>query len=313
MKPALRILVLLLLAAQVAPAVDKVVILKRDFVEKYKGRATIDAQFIVDHPHPKPNAPASDGDLHVAGRAQKDVGLPMVAEVVNAGLPAQKRIVGLIHADQGQNSLKPVSGAWRFWFEHPAGQQTQFQPVPVPKNTNPDHSFEIHPVTCYSGECVFASFQDIKGFTPYDADTAFPYYNNLPLTLQATKTAVTLTSHQSHYNYAQFFIRLMGTPVKLQDPPVAGKDGKKHWGYFVLADVENKDGDVLARSIRMIFVAGTPPADAVAQASNGDEFHVLGIPRLNLDAVSSWIKVSKTARATRKLPYEMIIVAVLAK
>ena len=250
MRSALRILVLLPLAAGWALAADKAVILKRAFVEKYKDRATIDAQFIVDHPHPRPNDPASDGDLHVAGRAQKDVGLPMVAEVVNAGLPAQKHIVDLIHADKGKNAQQPVSGAWRFWFEHPASQQTQFQHVPVPQNTNPAHSFEIHPITCYGDECVFSSFQDIQGFKPYDADTAFPYYNNLPLTLQATKTAVTLVSHQSHYNYTQFHVRLLGDPVKLHDK-ITGKDGKVHWGYYVLADVERSEERRVGKECRL--------------------------------------------------------------
>jgi len=33
------------------------VTLKKAFIEKYKNRATIDASFIVDHAHPRPNPP----------------------------------------------------------------------------------------------------------------------------------------------------------------------------------------------------------------------------------------------------------------
>ena len=106
------------------------VTLKRAFVEKYKNRATIDASFIVDHAHPHPNPPQKDGDMHVAGRAQKDVGLPMVAEVMNAAAQGQNSAVKDIHADEGVNKTITVSGVWLFWFEHPsAAPQVQFDPV----------------------------------------------------------------------------------------------------------------------------------------------------------------------------------------
>ena len=54
-------------------------VLKRSWIEKFKDRATIEANFTVDHAHAKPNAPAKDGDIHVAGRAPKEIGLPMAA------------------------------------------------------------------------------------------------------------------------------------------------------------------------------------------------------------------------------------------
>ena len=48
--------------------------LKNDFIEQYKDRATIEATYTVDKAHAKPNAPAKDGDMHVAGRAP-EIGL----------------------------------------------------------------------------------------------------------------------------------------------------------------------------------------------------------------------------------------------
>ena len=39
--------------------------------------------------------------------------------------------------------------------------------------------------------------------------------------------------------------------------------------------------------------------------------HVIGIPRINLNAVSTFIAVNGGQKLTRKLPYEMIIVAVV--
>src|ERR1035437_4209351 len=160
---------LLLLALPLATQ-NNTVVLKRAFVEQYKDRATIDASFFVDHAHKHPNAPSADGDMHVAGRAQKEVGLPMVAEVMNAAQKGQAAAVAEIHAVEGKNSAVPLTGAWRFWFEHPAKTQVQFDTVPVPGNTNPDHSFEIHPIAKFDTNSVVGSFQNVPGFTPYDAE-----------------------------------------------------------------------------------------------------------------------------------------------
>jgi hypothetical protein len=57
--------------------------LKNDFIEQYKDKATISVSFVVDKAHKRPNPPKKDGDLHAAGRAD-EVGLPMVAEIMNA-------------------------------------------------------------------------------------------------------------------------------------------------------------------------------------------------------------------------------------
>jgi hypothetical protein len=66
----------------------------------------------------------------------------------------------------------------------------------------------------------------------------------------------------------------------------------------------------------MIFVPGTDPWKEVQKGfPEGDEMKVLGIPRFNLNAVSTFINAAgKTlagaAGVKRKLPYEMIVVAV---
>src|SRR5664279_2800380 len=109
-------------------------VLKRAWVEAFKDRATIDASFTIDHAHPHPNAPKDDGDMHVAGRAPTEVGLPMVAEMMNAAGALEKAAVDLIHKNEGNQKAFPISGAWRLWFEHPAPSQTQFDPVPPATN-----------------------------------------------------------------------------------------------------------------------------------------------------------------------------------
>jgi hypothetical protein len=53
---------------------------------------------------------------------------------------------------------------------------------------------------------------------------------------------------------------------------------------------------------------GPGPFKKVGQGGDGMEFDALGIPRLNLNAISTFIKAAGGAPAQRKLPYEMIVV-----
>ena len=292
---------LLLLALPLA-AQNNTVVLKRAFVEQYKDRATIDASFFVDHAHKQPNAPAADGDMHLAGRAQNEIGLPMVAEVMNAAQPGEAAAVTEIHSVEGNNTQLPITGVWRFWFEHPAKQQIQFANVPVPGNTDPPHSFEVHPITKFDKNDVTGAFQPVAGFQPYDAATAFGGYEKLKVTVSATSSAVSISASKAVYNYAEFEMTLAGSPKMLADG-----------GYAVLANVDGKADESIASNIRMIFVPGTPPLQQLLsrKLGDGDTMHVIGIPRINLNAISAFVNASGGQTLSRKLPYEMIIVAVV--
>jgi hypothetical protein len=298
----MRIPILILLISGVLSA--QTLILKRAWIENFKDRATIDATFFIDHAHKHPNAPAEDGDIHVAGRAPKEIGLPMVAEVMNAAGSLEKATVDLIHANEGKPTSAPITGAWRLWFEHPAASQKQFDPVPVASNTNPDHCFEIHPITKYAGQDIAGSLDFVKGFPAHDAKASFASYEKLSLTLQATASAVTLNAKKSGFNYAVFRMKLRATPKKLDDG-----------GLVVIADIfDDKDLETaIASKVRMIFVPGTGPWKLVGKdAGDGSEFDALGIPRLNLNAISTFLKAAGTTSSTRKLPYEMIVVGLKA-
>ena len=281
-------------------------ILKRTFIEQFKDSATIAATFPVDHAHKKPNQPADDGDMHVAGRAPKEIGLPMVAEIMNAADTDAKVVSAIktIHDNEGTSKTLSISGAWRVWFEHPPAQGSQVQgaTVPMAGNTNPDHCFEIHPVTKVNTNDLTATFHDVKGFPGKDTATAFGAYEKLKITLRATSTAVTMDSTKTGYNYVKFTLHTTGALTKL-------KDG----GFAVIADVLAEGGDedeALASDVRMIFVPGTPPWKKVMSGlAIGDEMEVLGIPRLNLNAISAAINSKGGIPAgPRKLPYEMIVV-----
>src|ERR1043166_3958971 len=124
------------------------IVLKNDFIEKYKDRATITARFTVvaaSKVHPA----SQDADIHIAGRSE-DIGLPVVAEIMNAkGSPAALKAV-----KAGENSGEPVPviGAWRIWAEHgDIDDQVQGAPV-TDADSNPPHVFQIHPVSQFDNK-----------------------------------------------------------------------------------------------------------------------------------------------------------------
>jgi hypothetical protein len=302
MRTSQRLLIILLAVAWLSHA--GTLILKRAWVDKFKDRATIDATFTIDHAHKTANPAVKDGDMHVSGRAAKEIGLPMVAEVMNAREADQKAAIDLIHAREGKNQPVAMTGAWRLWFEHPpsSGAQTQFAAVPVPANTNPDHCFEIHPVTSIDTIKVPGSLHHVEGFPAKEAKAAFASYEKLSVRVQANKTAVTLDSAKSGFNYVLFTMRIKGKVTKLLDG-----------GLAVIADVlaDDEDSDTaLAQDIRMVFVPDSPPHKKLAAGLDSDKLTVLGIPRVNLNAVGKFLGTSNTVGpVTRKLPYEIIVVA----
>jgi hypothetical protein len=283
-------------------------VLQQKFIAKYHNRATVEGNFIVDHAHPQPNPPSQDGDLHAAGRSDA-VGLPMVSEVMNAAGATQQAIVNAIHANEGTGKAVPIAGAWRIWFEHPSkAPQVQGATVPPAANTNPNHCFEIHPITVYSGQAVPDSLQPINGYTPKDPDTAFKEYEKLSTTIQIAANTVTLTSKQVGYNYVKFTAQLAGKPDNL-DPNDEGQSD----GQVVLANILGSEGDnVLVNNLRLIFVAGTLPAKTLQSAPAGATLELLAIPRVDLNAIWTFMQQSGTGTVTRKLPYEMIVVGVFS-
>ena len=307
-------IILLIMALLTTPGICRAeitVALSKSFVNKYKDKATIPTTFQIDKHHNSPNPIGSgsdDGDIHIAGR-DSVVRLPMVAEIIN-GAKEPNSLDFLLQSTAGQKIS--LTGVWRLWFEHPGSEdQIQGQEVPVPKNTNPDHIFEFHPVVTFGNFDVLNSFGPIKAedkdaeFRGYSAEKAFDAYEKRPGTITKSKTAIMITSNKAGFNYAEFQLRLAGKPKDVGD------------GYLVFANVYNanakaNDDPVVEESRRMVFVKGTAPADAVKDLKKGDKLHVLGIPRVNLNlvyAIASGLQGDE--EYSESLPYEMIVVAIL--
>jgi hypothetical protein len=177
-------------------------------------------------------------------------------------------------------------------------------------NTNPDHVFEIHPITKFGGNDIAnSSFMpidqpgsgtapDSEDYSAYPAAKAFASYESLESTISVSDSAVSITAKKAGYNYAEFLIQ----PV---DQPISGDDGT-----FVLSkvfDLSDPETPVTGAPRRMVFVTGTAPELAIRQLPQGQMLHVLGIPRVNLAEVAA-----VSGSVDMPLPYEMIIVAVFS-
>jgi hypothetical protein len=280
--------------------------LKTAFIKDYKSRVTITAEdFVIDKAHARPNPASKDGDMHVAGRADS-IALPIVAEIMNA--KDQKEAVKKVHDLEGSGKKVKVTGVWRLWAEH-AGTSRQVQGDPLNDpftTTNPDHVFEIHPITSLADIDVTTSFKPIKGFEPKDAHDAFVTYENVRCKIRPNGDTVTLITSMAGYNYVEFILELNEDPVKLDD------------GYAAQCKVRDLEGELLVRNRRMMFAKGTAPADTVSDLKKGKRMHVLGIPRIDLALVNYRVEHASDKKwkdmgedpLQWNLPYEIVVVAV---
>jgi hypothetical protein len=282
--------------------------LKKSFIDEYADRATMVTDFIVDralsHPHPA----QSDGELHIAGRAAK-AELATVAELTN---PSEASVNAFKSLDKpglpdAQRTVR-LEGAWRIWCEH-AGTLNQSQANPPTQRfttSNPDHVFEIHPISKFDDTSLLDTFKAIPDFRAKDADMAFRAYENVACRIRVNGPLVTITTKSVGENFVEFVFEPDDKPI------FEAADGK-----FSIGQIHSLDGELIARRRRVVFVKGTPPETKLTGLGQGKRLHVIGIPRLNLALVKFRVE-----HATADLndpdnplnwdmPYELIIVAAL--
>jgi hypothetical protein len=269
------------------------------FIDTYKDRATIDVMFHVDQIDLLPHPPFWDGDFHIAGRAAK-VGLPMVAEIENAAF--ERAALDVIRAFKGTGKPLRLAGAWRIWSEHPGSlAEVQGEHVSRIEGTNPNHVFEIHPVTSVKDLSTLASFRPIVGYSPAKAEVAFKNFAGLPCQIRRDARSTTVVIDKGAINDVEFLMEVGEKPQRV----VAD-------GRFVDAAALDLKGDRLAENLRMVFVKDSPPEMTVKNLKRGDRLHVFGLPRLDLAAVDYRARHADAGpkAATLNLPYEILIAAV---
>jgi len=246
-----------------------------------------------------PIARMFDGDLHCAGRAP-EIALPVVAEVANAA--SEKDATALIHAAEGTHRPLRISGVWRIWPEHAGDEKAeQGKPLPEAESENPNHVFEIHPVTRINDVGVLGSFRPVEGFMPGDARATLEGYEKVECTITPRPQTISIVTRKGLYNDVEFLMEIV------EDRQVETPEGR-----FVIASALDLKGALIVERLRMVFVKGTPPEIAVRSLKRGDRLHVCGLPRVNFAEIARRVQGSQAEPSllVKPLPYEIIIFGV---
>lgn len=273
----------------------------KSFIERYKNRVTIDTTFRVDDCWDHPNPPYLDGDFHFSGRTRQ-VGLPTVGEIVNAAY--ERDAMDLIRLVKKTRRSLNISGVWRLWPEHAGtAEEEQGEKLHHLESANPDHVFEIHPVTRINGIPLLGSFHPVKGFRPGNADTVFKLYQGVPCRLRVKSKTVSIVTRKGLYNDVEFVMEITG------DHQTVVRDGR-----FVTASVRDLNGNLIAKHIRMVFMKGTPPEEVVRNLKRGQRLYVYGIPRIDFVKISRRVEGyhEDASLLSKNLPYEIIIIGFFA-
>jgi hypothetical protein len=273
--------------------------LQDSFIKIYRNRATIDAMFAVERADRRPHPAYWDGDFHVAGRAS-NIGLPIVAEIKNAAFEAD--VLDLIHRAAATGTPIGLTGAWRLWMEHVGrNEELQGEAVPLLGLTDPDHVFEIHPVTLVGDRSLRESFRPVAGYHPEEADDVFKSFEKIECRIVREGRTTKIVTRKGLYNDVEFLLSIG------EEPQQVVEDGR-----FVNAAVFDLKGNLLAHKIRMVFVKDTPPDKIVKRLRPGNHLHVFGLPRIDLAQIAWRASHSRDhpESLSLPLPYEIIIVGV---
>ncbi len=272
------------------------------FISRLENRVTMKVDFVVGDAAREPNPGFADGDLHFAGRSPQ-VRLPVVGEIINA--ESERKAAALVHSAEGTGRALDVTGVWRIWPEH-AGNTDEEQggEDETPHSTNPDHVFELHPVTRIEGVRLLGGFHPVDGFLPGKGATVVPLYEKVGCKLEVTRKTVILEAEKGLYNDLAVVMQLS------DDRQLVVRDGR-----FVRALLLDEDGNLLARDRRMVFVKGTAPERAVRRLKAGDRLHVYGIPRVDLSEIARRVRAARhdPSALTGTLPYEVVVIGVYSE
>lgn len=273
--------------------------LDNSFIHAYKDRATIGVMFTVDKASESAKPAFLDGDFHMSGRAP-EIGLPVVAEIKNAAF--EKETLDLIRRFKETGEPIRISGAWRIWPEHVgSAEEVQGEELSGFDITNPDHVFEIHPVTHVKDKSILDSFRPVEGYKPGKANAVFQSYEDTKCRIIAEGKTTTIVTRKGAFNDAEFIMEIAENSQDIV------RDGR-----FVNAEVLDLKGKLLVQRVRMVFVKDTPPEKIVRSLGRGDRLHVFGLPRIDLSAVAWRVNHSRDNPKilNLNLPYEIIIVGV---
>lgn len=168
------------------------------------------------------------------------------------------------------------------------------------KTTNPDHVFEIHPITSVGNIDVTQSIHNIKGYTPKNAKTAFTQIQKKKCYVSSTNKTISFQTTVIGQNYIDLWIRL--------DSLWEVEDGA--FAFCTILDSNfNPDNDkvekkTVSAKTRIVFVKNSEALTTAMQKNIGDFMHILGTPRVSLAILSD--AADQPALLKGKLPFEII-------
>jgi hypothetical protein len=281
------------------------IVLDEDFIAKYADRVTMATDYIVDQVSPRHPA-NQDGEVHIAGKAA-EARLPVVAELTNPESSSIEVFRNLAaRSDPADRSIQ-LEGVWRLWCEH-AGTKNQVQGAPLPDRfptSNPDHVFEIHPITKFGSTSLLSTFRPIEGYEAKPADRAILAYENAPCHLSKAGSKVTIDTMVVGFNFVAFILSPSDEQPQFEVPD----------GRFVMCQLHDVDGELVARRRRVAFVKGTEPELKVKSLGSDGRLRVIGIPRINLRLVQWRLEHQNDPQLEHpldwSLPYEIVAIAVV--
>jgi hypothetical protein len=317
----LRLCVMSLAATALSGALlaDTVITLRKTFIDNFNDKALLSATITPAHLSKikTPGQGSNDGDVHISATPDATIGLPMVAEIANAKL--HKPLVTTITDAAANQQPIQVTGVWRLWCEHGGDNSfEQGQPVDTPENSNPDHVFEMHPLTKVGSEGLANTFQPITGYTYKDPLDAFSHFENAPSEISEQPCTdggdcVSIRTRMVGYNYTAFLIKMESDGADLVNDAFDST-----WVFSAVYDLSgdkvvggHSESGAGKGKRKMVFVKGTPPHDLMATLKKGDVVKVVGIPRINLTLVKWRLDHQNDRPGVLRwsLPYEMIILS----
>jgi len=284
------------------------IILRKSFIDSMKDRVSYTGEFVLVAAPEKPHPAAEDGDLHMSC-LEKKIGLPIVAEIMNA--KDNKEAVKFTHFTAGTDKQVAITGVWRIWAEHTVKEKGDNKMNYDPKKhaqggkyqfsgTNPPHVFEIHPILQIGGVNCLNTLEEIDGYDYKSPEKAFAAYANAKCELTDVDTKIQISTSTLGFNYAEFWIKPINEGLLITDD-----------GRFLTCDIYNEAGEIIANNIRVGFVKGSAVETAVMNLNSVEKLHLMGMPRINLHDVAQNIEGNNGVPTEQSLPYEMIAIAPL--
>src|SRR5574341_698414 len=273
--------------------------IRKSILSHQQNRALISVTGHFDHLAKQVHSLADDCDLHARIRT-KEIRVPVVGEFMNAC------IIDLVPdsvASWTKNSDKEIEGVFRIWFEHAGkvdevlSEEDNLAPY---KNSNPDHTVEIQPITKVGSKTFTNSIGSIRlGDQTYRAKGVKQ--------LESLKKRK-ITVYEADGTDGDVYVSISSgcclpnyflLTAVLKEAPTETGDGH-------LATIDIKSGNkTVAKGIRLFSIKGTNADNLLMDLEISKKFTFWGITRMDLSGVLELVESGDGEQVN--LPFEFVL------